>query len=90
MKTRAHSLSVVDPSLGVACLLNWPGQIQEPEKENLYFMAGGTLFLKSLLLVLLGVSQETCSPDCPSSPFIHLSNTDLLMVCNVPSTAWYR
>lgn len=29
---RAKSVRVEDPSLGVACLLNWPGQIQKPEK----------------------------------------------------------
>ena len=29
---RAKSVRVADPSLGVACLLNWPGQIQKLEK----------------------------------------------------------
>ena len=57
-------------------------------KGSLYFIAGGILVFKPPLLALLGVNQEAHSPDCPSNPFIHLSNTDLLRVCNVPSTAW--
>ena len=29
---RAKSVRVVDPSLGAACLLNWPGQVEKSEK----------------------------------------------------------
>ena len=43
-------------------------------------------FFKSPLLILLGTSQMTYSPDSRGSPFVCSSNQDVLWVCKVHGT----